>query len=102
MTGDSDDQPHPLPMLHSAPSPAPNPSPHPSPAMQCRSGGQASVPMDVDLPPAPPLPAGLLGQRWVFHDGVYEVDRATPLREQPPTPPAVVPPRGNGLLQHLY
>ena len=55
----------------------------------------------MDLPPAPPLPDGLLGQRLVFQGGVWEVLRAPPLRmeveeaqEQPSTPPAVVPPRG--------
>ena len=64
------------------------------------------VPMDVDLPPAPPLPVGLLGKRWFFHGGVYEVDHAPPLpeqdQEQPPTLPAAVPPCGNGLPAHLY
>ena len=29
--------------------------------------------MDVDLPPTPPLPEGLLGQRWVFNGGDWEV-----------------------------
>ena len=64
------------------------------------------VPMDVDLPPAPPLPEGLVGMRWVFTGGVYEVERAPHLpvedQEQLPTPPAAVPPRGNGLPTHLY
>ena len=36
------------------------------------------VPMDVDLPPAPPLPEGLIGMRWTFTDDVYEVECAAP------------------------
>ena len=64
------------------------------------------VPMDVDLPPAPPLLEGLVGMHWTVTGGVYEVERAPPLpvvdQEQPPTPPAAVPPCGNGLPAHLY
>ena len=57
--------------------------------------------MDVDLPPAPPLPQGLLGQRWVFNGGAWEVEQAE--EEQPPTPPAVVPPQaGGGPPAHLW
>ena len=53
--------------------------------------------MDVDLPPTPPLPQGLLGQRWVFNGGAWEVEEAEEqAQEQPPMPPAVVPPRGGG------
>ena len=32
--------------------------------------------MDVELPPAPPLPEGLVGQRWVFNGGAWEVEEA--------------------------
>ena len=59
--------------------------------------------MDVDLPPAPPLPEGLLGQRWVFNGGDWEVPEQAQeqVQEHPPTPPAVVPPRG-GPPAHLW
>jgi hypothetical protein len=57
--------------------------------------------MDEDLPPAPPLPEGLRGQRWVFNGGAWEVEQAE--EEQPPTPPAVVPPQaGGGPPAHLW
>lgn len=59
--------------------------------------------MDVDLPPTPLLPEGLLGQRWVFNGGDWEVPEQAQeqVQEQPPTPPTVVPPRG-GPPAHLW
>ena len=61
-----------------------------------------AVPMDVDLPPAPPLLEILLGMRWVFTGGFYEVERAPPLLvEDQERPPAAVPPRGNSLPTQL-
>lgn len=56
--------------------------------------------MDEDLPPAPPLPEGLLGKQWVFNGGAWEGEEA---QDQPPTPPAVVPPQaGGGPPAHLW
>ena len=57
--------------------------------------------MDVDLPPAPPLPAGLLGQSWTFNGGSWTTPLPEQDAEQPPSPPAAVPQR-QGIPAHLY